>query len=67
MGSKLFDGRSSGVQMEGLFPPFRMPRCVHGRIRCIFLSLRPSDFPLLSKITDEVVESTAEAIGIARL
>jgi hypothetical protein len=53
--------------MVGLFPPFRDPRCVHGRRRGIFFSLRASDFPLLSKITDKAIESTAEAFSIARL
>lgn len=67
MASRLLDGRLSGVQMEGLFPPFHRPRCVQGRRRGIFLSLRASDFLLLSKITDEVVESTAKAFGVARL
>jgi hypothetical protein len=64
MASKLFDSRLSRVQMVGLFPPSCDPRCVQGKRRGIFFPFRASDFPLLSKITDKVVESTAEAVDI---
>lgn len=51
----------------GLFSSLRGRRFPHGGTQVKVLSFWPSDFPLLSRIADEMVEGTSVAFGISKL